>query len=155
MAGCGPVGGPGPGGGAAGVKQQVDTAFAAAEAKLKMEAAQDTEAKAEQSRQQEAQKVLDQNSIEVNKGLEQLASCLIGHQDAALAIPEAIRANLPKAGRVLTFTRSLQVNTGTGLRIQIEAERPVQKAGLLHVGLAVGAFLGLGILGGVASRKIA
>ena len=104
--------------------------------------------------QQEAQKVLDQNSVEVNKGLEQLASCLIGHQDAALAIPEAIRANLPKEGQILTFKRSLQVNTDMGLRLQIAAERPTEKAGLMHISLAVCLFLGLGVLGAVASRKV-
>ena len=57
---------------AAGVKQQVDTAFAAAEAKLQLEAAQDSEAKAEQSRQQEAQKVqaqYDQIEVRVRFGL--------------------------------------------------------------------------------------
>ena len=104
--------------------------------------------------QQEAQKVLDQNSVEVNKGLEQLASCLIGHQDAALAIPEAIRANLPKEGQILTFKRSLQVNTDMGLRLKIAAVRPTEKAGLMHISLAVCLFLGLGLLGAVASRKV-
>ena len=102
--------------------------------------------------QQEAQKVLDQNSVEVNKGLEQLASCLIGHQDAA-RIPEAIRANLPKEGQILTFKRSLQVNTDMGLRLQIAAERPTEKAGLMHISF-VCLFLGLGVLGAVASRKV-
>jgi len=104
--------------------------------------------------QQEAQQVLDQNSAEVNKDLQQLATCLIGHQDAALAIPEAIRANLPKQGQVLTFTRSLQVNTGTGLRIQIQAKRPADRAGFMNVGLALLGFLGLTVLSGVAGRKV-
>ena len=86
--------------------------------------------------------------------MEQLASCLIGHQDAALAIPEAIRANLPKEGQILTFKRSLQVNTDMGLRLQIAAERPTEKAGLMHISLAVFVFIGLGVLGAVASRKV-
>ena len=81
-----------------------------------------------------------------------MASCLIGHQDAALAIPEAIRANLPKQGQVLTFTRSLQVNIDAGLRIQIQAERPVQKAGFLNIGLALSGLLGFTILGSAAGR---
>jgi hypothetical protein len=96
--------------------------------------------------QQEAQQVLEQNTAEVNKGLEQLASCLIGHQDAALANPEAIRANLPKQGQVLTFTRSLLVDTDTDLRIQFSAQRPEEKRGFLNLGfLLVGFILVLGI----------
>ena len=101
---------------------------------------------------QEAQQVLDKNTDEVNKGLQQLATCLIGHQDAALAIPEAIRANLPKQGQVLTFTRSLQVNTGKGLRIQLQAERPRTREPFLNAALAFGGFLGFTILGSAAGR---
>ena len=50
--------------------------------------------------------------------------------------------------------RSLQVNTDMGLRLQIEAERPTEKAGLMHISLAVCVFLFSGVLGVVASRKV-
>ena len=91
--------------------------------------------------QQEAQQVLNQNTDEVNKGLEQLATCLIGHQDAAMANPEAIRANLPKQGQVLKFTRSLLVNTDTDLRIHFKAERPIEKFSFLNVGALLSGFI--------------
>lgn len=91
--------------------------------------------------QQEAQQVLNQNTDEVNKGLEQLATCLIGHQDAAMANPEAIRANLPKQGQVLKFTRSLLVDTDTDLRIHFKAERPTEKFSFLNVGALLSGFI--------------
>ncbi len=93
---------------------------------------------------QEARQILEKNTEEVNKGLEQLASCLIGHQDAALATPEAIRANLPRQGKVLNFTRSLKVDTDTGLQIQFKAERPGRKKDYQAFGiLAAGFFMAL------------
>ncbi|MBI2926335.1 MAG: hypothetical protein HYY24_11615 [Verrucomicrobia bacterium] len=49
-----------------------------------------------------------------------LAERLIQQQDAAVANPSALRATLPEHGRVLTFTRSLQVDRWSDLRVELE-----------------------------------
>ena len=103
---------------------------------------------------QEARQVLEKNSEEVNKGLEQLATCLIGHQDAALANPEAIRANLPMQGQVLNFTRSLLVDTDTDLRIEFKAKRPSTQASVFNWGILTAGFITLLVAGTVSNRRI-
>jgi hypothetical protein len=71
--------------------------------------------------QDEAKRILGQNTPEENAAFLRLAERLVEQQDAAGAKPTAIRATLPERGRLLTFTRSLQVDTWSDLVIELEA----------------------------------
>jgi hypothetical protein len=50
-----------------------------------------------------------------------LAERLIQQQDAAVSSPATIRANIPEQGRVLTFHRSVFLDTADGLKIGLRA----------------------------------
>ena len=71
--------------------------------------------------QDEAKQIIEQNSAEENAVFMRLAERLIQQQDAAVAQPIAIRASIPEQGRLLTFTRLVQVNTWADLNIQLRA----------------------------------
>ncbi|MCB1127931.1 MAG: hypothetical protein KDM81_15660, partial [Verrucomicrobiae bacterium] len=74
----------------------------------------------------EQAKALNQSlSSEDQLALGRLAEKLVAQQDAAVANPTAIRASVPEQGRMLAFTRSLQVDPMSDLRIDLEA-RAVQ-----------------------------
>ncbi len=88
--------------------------------------------------QQEAKQLIERNTAEDNAVQMRLAERLIQQQDAAVANPAAIRASIPEQGRVLTFTRPLQVDTWADLKIGLEASaaRPIgfgAKLGVLAV----------------------
>jgi len=67
--------------------------------------------------QLDAQQIIDNNSADENAALMKLAGRLIQQQDAAVANPAVIRANLPEQGRLLTFKRSVVVDTWADLNI--------------------------------------
>jgi len=71
--------------------------------------------------QQDAQRVIDNNSADENAAFMALANRLIQQQEAAAANPAVIRASIPEQGRLLTFKRSVVVNTWADLGIQLEA----------------------------------
>ncbi|MHB1309931.1 MAG: hypothetical protein ACYC23_22905, partial [Limisphaerales bacterium] len=71
--------------------------------------------------QQEAKQLLERNSAEDNAVQLRLAERLIQQQDAAVGKPAAIRATIPEQGRLLTFTRPLEVNRWAELKIGLEA----------------------------------
>jgi hypothetical protein len=71
--------------------------------------------------QQDAQQIIDNNSDDENAALMKLAGRLIQQQDAAVANPAAIRANLPEQGRLLTFKRAVVVDTWADLSIGLHA----------------------------------
>jgi len=71
--------------------------------------------------QEEAKQLLSRNTAEDNAIQMRLAERLIQQQDAAVAKPAAIRATVPERGRLLTFTRPLEVNRWADLRIGLEA----------------------------------
>ncbi len=71
--------------------------------------------------QQEAKQLIERNTAEENAVQMRLAERLIQQQDAAVASPAAIRASIPEQGRLLTFTRPLQVDTWADLKIGLEA----------------------------------
>jgi hypothetical protein len=50
-----------------------------------------------------------------------LAGRLIQQQDAAVANPAVIRANIPEQGRLLTFKRAVVVDTWADLNIALHA----------------------------------
>lgn len=71
--------------------------------------------------QQDAQRVIDNNSADENAAFMELARRLVQQQEAAAANPAVIRASIPEQGRLLTFKRSVVVNTWADLGITLEA----------------------------------
>jgi hypothetical protein len=71
--------------------------------------------------QQEAKDLFALNGAADNATLEKLAERIIEQQDAALPSPTAIRASIPQQGRMLTFKRSVQVETWTDLNLHLAA----------------------------------
>jgi hypothetical protein len=72
--------------------------------------------------QQDAQQIIDNNSADENAALMKLADRLIQQQDAAVANPAVIRANIPEQGRLLTFKRAVVVDTWADLGIVLHAQ---------------------------------
>ena len=73
--------------------------------------------------QQQAKQILEGSSGEENAILSRLAERLINQQESARTRAQAIRASLPEHGRLLTFTRSLQVESWAGMNIDLETRR--------------------------------
>jgi hypothetical protein len=71
--------------------------------------------------QQDAKAIIDRNSAEENAVLMRLAQRLIQQQDAAVSSPAALRASIPEQGRLLTFKRSVVVDTFADLKIDVKA----------------------------------
>lgn len=99
---------------------------------------------------QAAKEMLDRNSTDDNAALLRLAERLIQQQDAAITTPAALRASIPEQGRVLTFKRSVVVDSAADLRIRLNAS-PVKVASgasralaLLIIGLVLVIFAALG-----------
>ena len=72
--------------------------------------------------QQDAQRIIDNNSADENAAFMKLAERLIQQEDAAVANPAVIRANIPEQGRLLTFKRAVVVDTWADLNIGIKAQ---------------------------------
>ena len=71
--------------------------------------------------QQDAKDIIDNNSADENAAFMRLAEQLIQQQDAAVANPAVIRANIPEQGRLLTFKRAVVVDTWADLNIGLHA----------------------------------
>jgi hypothetical protein len=72
--------------------------------------------------QSDAKQIIDNNSADENAALMKLAGRLIQQQDAAVANPAVIRANIPEQGRMLTFKRAVVVDTQADLGIRLQAQ---------------------------------
>jgi hypothetical protein len=72
--------------------------------------------------QQDAKDIIDHNTSDENAAFMRLAERLIQQQDASVSSPAAIRASIPEQGRVLTFKRSVAVDTWADLNIGLEAK---------------------------------
>ena len=72
--------------------------------------------------QQAAKQIIDNGSAEQNRALMNLANQLIQQQDAAVANPAVIRANIPEQGRLLTFKRAVVVEPWADLNIGLKAQ---------------------------------
>lgn len=70
--------------------------------------------------QEQVRQALRDNDSDVNSVLMRLARNVVEQQDAAQAIPEAIRASVPRQGTQYTFTRSLQVDKWADLSMKLE-----------------------------------
>ena len=73
------------------------------------------------TRSRRRKQIIDNNSADENAALMNLADQLIQQQDAAVANPAAIRANIPEQGRLLTFKRAVVVDAWADLNIGLEA----------------------------------
>jgi len=96
--------------------------------------------------QQDAKQIIDNNSTDENAALMKLADRLIQQQDAAVANPAVIRANIPEQGRLLTFKRAVVVDTWADLNIALHARTAsgvsweIRAAVLALVGLVLAGF---------------
>ncbi len=72
--------------------------------------------------QQEAKQIIEANTADDNAALMRLAERLIQQQDAAVTAPAAIRAAIPQQGRLLTFRRTVQVDTKADLKISLQTK---------------------------------
>jgi hypothetical protein len=95
--------------------------------------------------QQQAKQIIDNNSADENAALMKLANRLIQQQDAAVANPAVIRANIPEQGRLLTFKRAVVVDTEADLGITLHAHTAGGVAWGIRV--AVLALVALGLAG--------
>ncbi len=75
--------------------------------------------------QLEAKQLFERNSAEDNAVQTRLVERLIQQQEATVANPSTIRASVPELGRSLIFTRSVQVETKTSLRVTLQAAEAV------------------------------
>jgi hypothetical protein len=72
--------------------------------------------------QQDAKQLLDNNTADDNAALTRLAERLIEQQDAAVSAPAVIQASIPEQGRLITFSRSVAVDTQADLQIGLKAQ---------------------------------
>jgi hypothetical protein len=85
----------------------------------------------------------------------ELARRLVQQQEAAAANPAVIRASIPEQGRLLTFKRSVVVNTWADLGIRLEARVAGAVswiARLMVLGLTAFAFSVFALLAGRLQR---
>ncbi len=96
--------------------------------------------------QQQAKQLIDANTADDNASLMKLAERIIQQQDAAVPAPAAIRASIPQQGRLLTFSRTVQVDTSADLDIRLTAT--VEKAASFGTRFAilVTVFAGFGLM---------
>lgn len=83
------------------------------------------------------------NSVEENTALSGIAGRIVDQQLAVDLAPSALDVTLPEGGRVLTFTRSLQVDGAAPLTLKLVVERSAGR-GLWFALCVVGAVAGLG-----------
>ena len=93
--------------------------------------------------QQEAKDLFAFNGAAENATLQKLAERIIEQQDAALPTPTAIRATIPQRGRMLTFKRSVQVETWTDLNLHLKAKSANAPNTMTRVVLLAGLALAL------------
>ncbi|MGJ8640461.1 MAG: hypothetical protein ACSHYA_13825 [Opitutaceae bacterium] len=89
--------------------------------------------------------VLGRNTAEENETLRLLAARLIDQQRAVPGNPQAIQTIVPQHGRIVTFTRSLQINDQADLIIELDGKRQGQAS----FGLGMIFFL-IALVGGVS-----
>ncbi len=72
--------------------------------------------------QQAAKEILNRTPGDENAALTRLAERLIQQQDAAISSPAAIRASIPEQGRLLRFSRTVQVENWANLSLHLKAD---------------------------------
>jgi len=96
--------------------------------------------------QQEAKQIIDANTADDNAVLMRLAERIIQQQDAAVPNPAEIRATIPQQGRMLTFRRTVQVDTWTDLNIKLEAGAFRTASNGLRVGILASLLVGFMVI---------
>jgi hypothetical protein len=105
--------------------------------------------------QQDAKQIIDNNSADENAAFMKLAGRLIQQQDAAVANPAVIRANIPEQGRLLTFKRAVVVDTWADLNVSLKttvANTVSKSFGFLILTLTAVALAGLIVLARLAMK---
>lgn len=94
---------------------------------------------------QDARSLFARNSIDDNAAFSRLAERLVQQQDAALPSPAAIRASIPEQGQLLTFRRSVVVDTWADVGVRMSARSAQSSGGLFRALtlLAIGAAFGI------------
>ena len=100
--------------------------------------------------QQDAKDIIDRNSADENGAFMRLAERLIQQQDAAVSSPATIRANIPEQGRVLTFHRSVFLDTADGLKIGLRAAAASAASWTARLFILGATFLFLGLFAWVS-----
>jgi hypothetical protein len=85
------------------------------------------------------------NTVEENAALRGIAARIVAQQLDAEPAPGAIDLALPERGRVVTFTRSLQVDGGAPLELQLDLAR-LDRTSAWFSAAALLALAGLGAL---------
>lgn len=96
--------------------------------------------------QQEAKQIIDANNADDNAVLMRLAERIVQQQDAAVPNPAEIRATIPQQGRLLTFRRTVQVDTFADLNIQLDAVAFRAASTGMRAGLLMALLAGFGLI---------
>lgn len=72
--------------------------------------------------QQDAKAIMERNTADDNAAFTRLAERLIQQQDAAISNPATIQATIPEQGRLITFSRSVAVDTQADLHIDLKTK---------------------------------
>lgn len=103
--------------------------------------------------QQEAKQIIEANTADDNAVLMRLAERIVQQQDAAVPNPTEIRATIPQQGRMLTFRRSVQVDTWTDLTVELET-RAFKTASMgWRAGMLGAVFVGFMLVAWVSGRR--
>jgi hypothetical protein len=96
---------------------------------------------------QQIDQLLMGNSVEENTALRGIAGRIVEQQLAAEPAPSAIDVTLPERGRVLTFTRSLQVDgeAPLGLTLDIEKMNETSIASIIALLIVIAAVAGIAL----------
>jgi hypothetical protein len=102
--------------------------------------------------QDEAKQIMDGNTADDNAALVRLAERLLQQQDAVVSTPAAIRASIPEQGRLLTFRRSVQVDTSGDLKLHLGATAIRTASWDIRIGTLLAVFVSFGLLRWLANR---
>ncbi len=94
---------------------------------------------------------LEGNSADENAALKEIANRIVTQQLAAEPAPVALDVTLPERGRVVTFTRSVQVESSSEEPMSLELD--LRKTSRTHAWLAIPLCLLLGAMGARRSRQ--
>ncbi len=98
---------------------------------------------------QQFDQMLQGNTAEENSALNGIASLLVDQQLAAEPAPGAINVTMPERGKVLTFTRSMQVEGNAPLKLELEIQN-LPGASWLFMTLVIGA---ISVIAGLVMRE--
>ncbi len=88
--------------------------------------------------QQDARQLTDRNSADENAALLRCAERVVQQQDAAVTSPAVIQTTVPQQGRLLTFSRSVAVDTWADLQIGLKARTTAEAGSLARLALLAG-----------------